>query len=471
MVFASLTFLLFFLPIVIGSYYLVSPRWRNHLLLVFCLVFYVWGGGLRDLVILLVVATTDFFVARKISTSRTPQRWLLGGLIWNLGILCFFKYAGFWLSIIQGISPGPIVDGLVQQVSSIALPLGISFFIFETISYLVDVRRGATRPAKRWIDYAMYLSFFPHLIAGPIYRYSEIVPDLDATRRDYRFKMVRQGLFLFSLGLAKKCLIANPLAQLADKVFALPKPSVIEAWSGALCYSFQIYFDFSGYSTMAIGLGLLLGFHLPQNFNQPYTATSVTDFWRRWHITLSRWFRDYLYIPLGGNRVAPWRTYLNLAVVFLLCGLWHGASVTFLLWGAYHGGLLIFERIFSGHTPKLSVAAPLRRAMTFMLILFGWVLFRASSFHQTLLFWGALCGSSTSSTTDSFLVVLFEDFRLTGSVVLASLALLRWDAAWTLIVDADRYPFTKLLVSIGLLALCLLELAAGTFNPFIYYRF
>jgi alginate O-acetyltransferase complex protein AlgI len=283
--------------------------------------------------------------------------------------------------------------------------------------------------------------------------------------------MVRQGLFLFSLGLAKKCLIANPLAQLADKVFALPKPSVIEAWSGALCYSFQIYFDFSGYSTMAIGLGLLLGFHLPQNFNQPYTATSVTDFWRRWHITLSRWFRDYLYIPLGGNRGAPWRTYLNLAVVFLLCGLWHGASVTFLLWGAYHGGLLIFERIFSGRTPKLSVAAPLRRAMTFVLILFGWVLFRAGSFHQTMLFWGALCGSSTSSTTDSFLVLLFEDFRLTGSVALASLALLRWDAAWTLIVDADRYAFTKLLVSIGLLALCLLELAAGTFNPFIYYRF
>lgn len=471
MVFASLTFLIFFLPVALLCYYLSPIRFRNIVLMLISFIFYLWGGGLHDTVLLLVVATTDYFIARHIPRAKHPSWWLTGAIVWNLLILAFFKYAAFFLSSLHKLFGDFIAVPGAETFTGIALPLGISFFIFETISYLIDVHNGTTKPARRWADYAMYLTFFPHLIAGPIYRYTEIVPDLDAQRRPYGLRPFVQGLFLFSFGLAKKCLIANPLAQIADLVFKQSQLSTLDAWVGSLAYTFQIYFDFSGYSTMAIGLAIMFGFHLPQNFDEPYTSSSITEFWRRWHITLSRWFRDYLYIPLGGNRAGRYRTYFNLSLVFLLCGLWHGASYNFILWGAYHGMLLVVERMRVSPLSWEEVPVYVRRVMTFIVVLFGWVLFRAESLPQALQIYQALLGMASATQSPDILIALGEDFRPLITFILAMLSLFSFRRLSELAFDGERALNLKGAAALLLLLLCGLELVAGTFNPFIYYRF
>jgi len=377
MPFSSLIFLFAFLPAVLAMYYLPPHRYRNAILLVFSYFFYLWGSG--EFLLLLVLATLINYALGLLierCESKTAKGWVVAAIILNLALLGYFKYANFFVG---EVNRGLVVLGVPTFAwTQTVLPLGISFFTFHNIIYILDVYRGTVRANVNLVDFALYEAMFPNIIAGPIVRFSEIVRQLRG--RVERLDDFYQGGLRFCWGLAKKVVIATYCAEIADAVFGLGKSALDTktAWLGALAYSFQIYFDFSGYCDMAIGLGLMFGFQLPENFNRPYSAVSVTDFWRRWHMTLSRFFRDYLYIPLGGNRKGTERTYLNLIIVFVLCGLWHGPNWTFVLWGAYHGTLLIGERAMG--LREVETAAPLsvRRFVTFLLVTVGWVFFRAT---------------------------------------------------------------------------------------------
>lgn len=335
MVFSSIPFIFYYLPLLLFFYYIVPSRFRyvrNSILLTASLIFYAWGEGKYIVVLLISIALNHFF-GKLIHNSSTRKN-LLIGVFTNLLILFFYKYAGFVTSTIG-----------FPDWNTPNLPLGISFFTFQAISYLIDVYRKEAPPTKSIITTALYICSFPQLIAGPIVRYKEVAEQIS-----YRSENIQQfslGIKIFIIGLAQKVLVANVVGEVADDVFNAPFQalSTIEAWYGLVAYSLQIFFDFAGYSNMAIGLGHMLGFRFPINFNAPYSSLSVTEFWRRWHMTLSAWFRDYLYIPLGGNRVSKTRGIINLWTVFILCGLWHGAAWTFLLWGAWHGAFLSFERM------------------------------------------------------------------------------------------------------------------------------
>jgi alginate O-acetyltransferase complex protein AlgI len=365
----------------------------------------------------------------------------------------------------------------VKGWKEVVLPLGISFYTFETMAYVIDIYLGRQRPARTVLDYAMYITMFPHLIAGPIYRFKEIEGEIDAEERS-RANNVDQmfhGLYVFCLGLGKKIFFANVLGKVADYCFNLSVPSYHEAWVGALAYTFQIYFDFSGYSDMAVGLGLIFGFHFPQNFDRPYTARSVTDFWRRWHMTLSRWFRDYLYIPLGGNRGGRLRTFRNLMLVFLLCGLWHGAKWTFVLWGMYHGLLLILERGPLGRWLE-RVPAVLAQSYTFLLTVFGWVLFRADTVGQIGTYLRAMFAPAAATpTTFQFRHLIGSDLEFSVAFALAFATLVRVNlAGWTLPYPRVVRACAGVCQAAFVCGVCLFAvgcLATGTFNPFIYFRF
>jgi alginate O-acetyltransferase complex protein AlgI len=434
-------------------------------------LFYLTGSG-SQILLLLFTATVDYLIGWRIYRSRHKKAWLLLSVTFNLGFLGYFKYANFLLGNWNGLAA---LTGLPLQVGGwkeVVLPLGISFYTFETMAYVIDIYRGRQQPARSILDYALYITMFPHLIAGPIYRFGEIAHEIDPQARssansvDARF----HGLFLFCLGLGKKVFFANVLGKVADYCFGLPVPSLAEAWVGALSYTFQIYFDFSGYSDMAIGLGLIFGFHFPQNFDAPYTATSVTDFWRRWHMTLSRWFRDYLYIPLGGNRGTRLQTFRNLLLVFLLCGLWHGANWTFVLWGLYHGTLLILERGPLGAWLE-RVPRPAAHAYTFLLTVIGWVLFRADTVRHAAVYLRALFAPAGVPTTLQFYQLTRSDYEFALVFGLAFLSLFNLGAVRL----ADRRPRLAaalqavFVACVGVFAVT--SLATGTFNPFIYFRF
>ncbi|MES2126608.1 MAG: MBOAT family protein [Pseudomonadota bacterium] len=368
MVFSSVTFLFFFLPAFLVLYFALP--WKNAVLLIGSLLFYAWGEA-RFLPLLLASALLNYsagLLIARIRTARTALLW--AGVAANLALLAYFKYSAFFASIVNQLS------GRDAALPAVVLPLGISFFTFQGLSYLVDVYRGTVDAQKRFLDFAMYKAMFPQLIAGPIVRYHHIAADIE--RRVVDNARIWRGFRLFVAGLAQKVLIANTVGQAADGLFGAgaQQLSMGAAWLAAACYSNQILFDFAGYSSMAIGIGHMLGFSYPANFDRPYTARSVTEFWRRWHMSLSSWFRDYVYIPLGGNRHAPWRTYLNLSLVFVLCGLWHGAAWTFVLWGAWHGLLLIAERAWLGARLQ-AWPAHLAQVYTLLVVALGWVLFRA----------------------------------------------------------------------------------------------
>ena len=348
MVFSSATFLFIFLPVVLVLYYLVPARWRNGILLTASLLFYSWSEP-RFIALLLVSITADYFIARRMDLAEGGKRkgWLAGSLVLNLAILAYFKYANFFIDNVQQFYSWL---GLVPfEWHKVALPVGISFVTFQKISYMVDVYRRDHEAQRRWDVLALYILMFPQLIAGPIIRYKEIVAQLkDRSATDTPDNRLH-GLFRFLVGLSKKVLIANVLAQQVDIIFATAPGELAAgtAWIGMLAYTMQIYFDFSGYSDMALGLGRMFGFSFPENFNFPYISQSFTEFWKRWHITLGHWMKDYLYIPLGGNRQGEGRTYLNLVIVFFLSGLWHGAAWTFVVWGLYHGLFLILDNCWT----------------------------------------------------------------------------------------------------------------------------
>ncbi len=373
MVFSSITFLVYFLPVFLLVYHLVPHKFKNAVILLASVYFYSWGGP-KFIFVILGTTFLDYFLVNamhKQKTSKAKIGYLVISLCLNLGLLFYFKYCNFFIANINALL------GTEIKWLNVVLPIGISFYTFESLTYVIDVYRGIHKPLKSFWHYQTYILLFPKLIAGPIVRYHDIADQITNREKNYTANIKLSGFLIFCFGLAKKTIIANTLGMQADAVFQLPidQLDTIATWVGALAYTFQIYFDFSGYSDMAIGLGKMMGFKLPENFNNPYIAASITEFWRRWHITLGAWMKNYLYIPLGGNKGSAAKLYRNLILVFLLSGLWHGASWNFVLWGAYHGLFLVMERLFLGKVlQKIGkfVAVPI----TFLIVVTGWVLFR-----------------------------------------------------------------------------------------------
>ncbi len=377
MVFSSNVFLFLFLPIFLGLYYLSSNRYRNLLILIGSYVFYAWWRV--DFLLLFIAVTLWNYgfglrIYRAGVRSKAAQRWVLWGVVGNLATLGYFKYANFGMSNLNAALESFGFEPFL--LTHVILPIGISFYIFQSLSYLIDVYRGDTEPTENLIDFAAFIALFPQLIAGPVLRYKDLADQF--TGRTHSVDKFAEGATRFMQGFVKKVFIADSLAPLVDHCFALQNPSGGDAWLGMIAYTAQLYFDFSGYSDMAIGLGLMMGFRFMENFNQPYISQSITEFWRRWHISLSTWLRDYLYVPLGGNRGGTFNTYRNLFLTMLLGGFWHGANWTFLIWGAWHGAWLAIERAL-GVNAAPKVINPLKWALTFFLVMLGWVIFRAEN--------------------------------------------------------------------------------------------
>jgi len=476
-VFSSEVFLFGFLPVVLALYFLApGARFKNIVLVVASLVFYAWGEG-RFVALVLLSALVNYAFGLALGQGRgdgTRSRKLLlaAAITVDLGILVYFKYTGFLGDNVNFILGNTI--GRQVALSQVYLPLGISFFTFHAISYLIDVYRRTSQPRRNPLDVVLYFVFFPQLIAGPIIRYKDVAAQL--TRRAVTTALFAEGARRFVVGLAKKVLIANTLGAAVDPVFAAPAATVSTplAWFALAAYTLQIYFDFSGYSDMAIGLARMFGFRFLENFDFPYVSGSITEFWRRWHISLSRWFRDYLYVPLGGNRVAAWRVYANLLIVFFLCALWHGAKWTFVAWGLIHGTFLILERI--GISRPLTQLPVVRNLNALAVVMFAWVFFRADSFPQALGFLAALAHPTPAQTLVYGQVADLE----TGLAFVAG-CIFATPFAARAIESLLRSPAPLARVAVGIVALpaglALLfvasatKVAAGTYNPFIYFRF
>ena len=483
MLFTHPFFLFFFLPAVLGIYYLAPRKARNAVLSLASLIFYASGewGFVGWLVASVAV---NYWIGRGIERTRGrpwSKRLLALGLVSDLALLVVFKYAGFLTENLNGVLP---VLGLAElRVPKLLLPLGISFFTFHKISYKVDVYRGVAEAKKAPLDLALYILLFPQLIAGPIVRYHEIAGEL--VRRSYRREDFAEGVRRFVTGLGRKMIVANPAGQCADRIFALPTYELTTgvAWLGLVCYTVQIYFDFAGYSDMAIGLARMFGFHFPENFNYPYISTSITEFWRRWHMSLSRFFRDYLYIPLGGNRRSPRRTYANLATVFFLCGLWHGASWNFVIWGMLHGGLLVAER--AGFAKVLDrLPRVVRHAYALFAVMLAWVFFRTNTWFDALAYLAALFGSAQGDRIAQYPALYLNHELLLALVIGVGgatpvLAWLRQAAERVSAApgsalrnaSAATLAFGEVGVFAGILVYSIMLSAAGTYNPFIYFRF
>ncbi len=481
MVFSSLVFLFYFLPITLAAYYLAPARLRNAVALAASLFFYAWGAP-QVALLLPFSCLADYKIGCRIVRPYAPPRarrgWLILGVALNLGLLAWFKYANFAVAQINALLAA--LGARPMAWASIELPIGISFFTFQKITYLMDLNRGTARPARNFLDYLLYVSLFPQLIAGPIARYHDVAAQLE--RRDHTAERFLSGVMRFCVGLARKVLIANPLGEVAEFAFGLDPATLSTSMAayGAVCYAFQIYFDFAGYSDMAIGLGRMLGLEYLENFRFPYLARSFTEFWRRWHISLSNFMRDYLYVPLGGNRVRPARTYLNLWIVFLLSGFWHGADWTFVVWGAFHGLFLSLDKLLQrtrwGRMPA-GFAVPLN----FALVTVGWVFFRSETLPHAFGYLRALFGAGAAGASAATLPAHLANARTIAALAVAALASVmpglvgpRLRAVFTRAVAFDAGPTGISLcfaVCVVLLILSAGALAVSGFNPFIYYRF
>ena len=468
MVFSSITFLFYFLPIFLIAYFLTP--FKNTVLLVASLLFYAWGEVGYTLLLLVSIGFNYLFgiLIDKNSDNKKAQKQFLGlGITINLLLIAYYKYFNFFTKSILDI----------KMDSEVHLPLGISFFTFQAISYLFDVYRKEAKVEKNVFNLALYISMFPQLIAGPIVRFKTVAVQIN--HRISTLDNISTGVKIFIVGLAQKALIANTVAVPADAIFSLNESvlTTATAWLGAFCYSFQIYFDFAGYSNMAIGLGLIMGFSFPKNFNYPYISQSITEFWRRWHMSLSSWFRDYLYIPLGGNRVSAKRTYFNLMTVFLLCGLWHGAAWTFIIWGGYHGLFLLIERHSVGQLLN-RLWRPLRHLYTLFVVIIGWVIFRSDNLEHLSYFCQALFGFGNGETVVYTYYSYLSNslISILGFAVVFSLPLF---ICFSDKLQGFKQNATKLLpllivfegFYISIFLLSLLNIASGSYNPFIYFRF
>jgi len=484
MVFSSHLFCFFFLPLALLVYYLLPRRARHLGLTALSYGFYGWANPAFMLLMLFSTAV-DFVCGSIIAApvrragggfdrlppggprSRRQRGALALSIISNLSLLGCFKYAGFAATAYNQLATWAGGDAAqLIGVLHITLPLGISFYTFQSMSYSIDVYRGEARALSHPIDFACFVSMFPQLVAGPILRFSEIADQL--RNRTHTLEKLARGCAFFSLGLGKKVLLANPCGEVADLVFAAADRLPVDAWYGCLAYAFQIYFDFSGYSDMAIGLGLMLGFVFPKNFDAPYRATSITDFWRRWHLSLSHFLRDYLYIPLGGNRRGTVRTYGNLMVVMLLGGLWHGAAWTFIAWGGVHGLLLAGERLGGGARAWAPVPRPLRIALVFLAVALGWVLFRSPTLVDAMAFFGSMLGlNATAASAELVRGMLYRPYDL-SAMALAALTVWALPQTWDFTRRLSAWRIAWCLI-VFLLALAAMETQG--YNPFIYFIF
>ena len=490
MVFSSVTFVLVFLPLALLLYFGAALicrgsfkyRLLNIILIILSLLFYAWGEP-SYVVLLMASMGVNYFIALAIEVNHGHKNsglWLFIGVTANILFLIYFKYINFLISTKLF---GMILPSLPEEIRPapnfhIALPLGISFYTFQAISYLIDIHRRQAKVARSLIDFGCYLTMFPQLVAGPIVRYESIAKELE--EREISLTGFTQGCRRFIFGLAKKMLLADTFGRVADAAFSVPNDEVstLVAWAGMVAYTFQIYFDFSGYSDMAIGLGRMFGFTFPENFNYPYISRSIREFWRRWHMTLSGWFRDYLYIPLGGNRHGTVITCLNLMVVFALCGFWHGADWVFLLWGLYHGSFLVLERFLKNFPERMPSA--LAHSYTIAVFMIGWLLFRSESVDQfTAFVHGLFCLNHFTPQTFRVCIELFA-----GDVYIALIA--------GILLAMPCYPYLakklnavfagsqfkrslgealSYIWSLMLLLICMMPLFGATYNAFIYFRF
>jgi alginate O-acetyltransferase complex protein AlgI len=478
MSFASPVFLWYFMPATLLAYWVLPKTWRNGLVALVSLLFYTWGAGPYTFLLLSAIAV-NYTAGLVIDADRHADRQSLrravlwAAVVWDLGILAVWKYAGFASQQIDALSSTLGLGG--TPIVELALPIGISFFTFHHISYVVDVYRHSRRAQKSPVQFVTYIAMFPQLVAGPIVRYHEISAQLADTDRN-RADDFALGFPRFAWGLTKKVVIADTIAPIADAAFATSGGDMTTgtAWVGALAYTLQLYFDFSGYSDMAIGLGLMLGFKLPENFDRPYSAVSITDFWRRWHMSLSRWFRDYVYIPLGGNRHGAARTYRNLIIIFVATGFWHGANWTFLVWGLYHGALMLIERVSGqGAFEARGGELVLRRAGTFLLVTIGWVFFRAESLGQATTMLKHMFVPSGLGLSDAVSASLTDQRTL---VLVLALVVVLLPGSFVLgrILEAGqsrRAVVTRYAVMAVAAPCAAVVAAAGTFSPFLYYQF
>lgn len=466
MLFSSIVFLSIFFPSLMFVYFIVKKSFRNHVLLIYSLVFYAWGEP-RYLSVMLCVILVNYLAAILIDRSKNKNIILICDILLNLSVLVYFKYFNF---IIYNINR---IRGDTFPILNIVMPIGISFFIFQTLSYVFDVYKNEVPVQKNIYKLSLYVSFFPQLIAGPIVKYHEIQKEID--NRNETLDDTYLGLFRFSIGLGKKVLIANTLGEIVDKIFMIDIINTIDykiAWIGAICYSLQLYFDFSGYSDMAIGLGKVFGFHFLENFNYPYMSKSITEFWRRWHISLGTWFKKYLYIPLGGNRKSSIRTYINLFIVFLSTGIWHGAKWTFIIWGLWHGIFIVIEKKFEIEKYNKKYEILIRHIYTFFIIVIGWVFFRAENISYGIKFLKIMFGIS-KNVKIPYDVMYFLDRKIILILLIgitASINIFK--------LNINKYYKSNNVVNIALniysiviLILSYMSILSSTYNPFIYFRF
>ena len=469
MVFSSHLFCFYFLPLIVGVYYVLPRRLRHLGLTLASYLFYGWANP-AFVFLMLFSTAVDYVCALVIANERRGWRRKLAlamSIASNLSLLGFFKYFNFALDSYNALlATAGLAELGFDSALRVTLPLGISFYTFQSMSYTIDVYRGRAAPLKNPIDFACFVSMFPQLVAGPILRFSEVADQL--RERTHTIEKAARGLAFFSLGMAKKVLLANPCGKIADTAFDAGSVGMLDAWYGVCAYAFQIYFDFSGYSDMAIGLGLVFGFAFPKNFDSPYRSGSITEFWRRWHMSLSRWLRDYLYIPLGGNRRGTARTYVNLGVVMLLGGLWHGAAWNFVVWGGFHGLLLAMERMRGGEAATARWPHAVRVAVTFLLVLISWVFFRAADLPAALGYLASMAGLAATRPEAALLGgLIHQPYYL---LTFAAAALVVWAAPqtwdWT-----RRLTVPRLLLCLALMWLALTAMETQGYNPFIYFIF
>ena len=466
MVFSSAIFLLMFLPVVFLINLLIKKEYSNLTLLTASLIFYAWGEPY--LVLLMIFSIIINWLMGKLIANNDGFRkkmFLFIGIALDLLVLGYYKYAGFFVSILNGIMGKEIIS-----IPQIALPIGISFFTFQAISYIVDVYKGDTEASFKLVNVALYISFFPQLIAGPIVKYRDINRQIE--QRNISWLGVSAGFKRFVYGLGKKVLIANVLGLCADTIYSydLNELDLVTAWIGALAYTFQIYYDFSGYSDMAIGLGKMFGFDILENFNYPYISKSITEFWRRWHISLGSWFREYVYIPLGGNRKGKIRTYINLITVFFLTGLWHGAAFSYIFWGLYHGFFSVIERL--GLKKLLDKSKIISTAYCFLIVNFGWVFFRSNGILNGIKYITRMVAPWRDTGLQPIIswnylnrqTLIAFVFAVLGMGIVKAIVPKQVTEKWKDSVLEAIYIFI-------LLILCMAAIASDTYNPFIYFQF
>ncbi|MFR4162896.1 MAG: MBOAT family O-acyltransferase [Paraclostridium sordellii] len=468
MVFSSLVFLFVFLPLIIFIYYISKDKYKNYLILTASLFFYAWGEPIYIVIMILSIGV-NFIFGKKVCKDNIGSNrkiWLVMSIIFNISMLGIFKYTGFFIENINRVFKNNITD------PGIALPLGISFFTFQAMSYVIDVYRDDAKVQKNLLHLALYISLFPQLVAGPIVRYQTVADQIE--NRKHTMQKFENGVSRFIIGLSKKVLLSNSLGMLADSVFntQIYELTVLSAWLGIIAYSLQIFFDFSGYSDMAIGLGNMFGFEFLENFNYPYISKSASEFWRRWHISLGSWFKDYIYIPLGGSKKGKLRNYINLFIVWFLTGFWHGASWTFIAWGLYFGILIAMEKAFLGKILD-KIHPPISHLYLVLVVMIGWIFFRSNSFTYAFNYIKLLFGLDNNLLYNNLTIMYLNDYSyiLILSVIFSVPIIPILKNKLHELKETHAYYIIKSIVFMSMFVAIVIELVNSTYNPFLYFRF